>query len=163
MKLIHRVDNPPTTRHTVINACSSTNIDLREKSKHLRNSSWPGLKANWFRMAAFTSLELFYSFNFSFSSLFWNSCQKQVAEELSCLLWLRMRPERSTVFACFLSFLFLRSSAYWGFFFCLFHSLYIRFCEAREKFKHDFFVLHTSDRSYQRYNLAILTGKRSVC
>ena len=45
----------------------------------------------------------------------------------------------------------------------LFHSLYIRFCEAREKFKHDFFVLHTSDRSYQRYNLAILTGKRIVC
>lgn len=64
---------------------------------------------------------------------------------------------------CFHSFSFLsflEVKCLWRLYlFFLSFSLYIRFCEARGKSKHDFYTLHISERSYLLYSLAVLSGK----
>lgn len=59
IKLINCVDNPLTTRHALISVRTSANIDSRQTSKYVRDSSRPRLKGSWCKMAISLPLSYF--------------------------------------------------------------------------------------------------------
>lgn len=59
IKLINCVDNPLMTRHALISVRTSANIDSRQTSKYVRDTSRPRLKGSWCKMAISLSLSYF--------------------------------------------------------------------------------------------------------